>query len=179
MKNKVSIQDVINLLNDIHLKDPDAANDLLNARVRCNEEIANHSDIQVGEDEEGFPVVGILGILNGLFGVDERGRGAICVKGAGATGRIDCFDWFPNYSGRKVDEGAELEEAFLTTGELAGILRVNSRTIKRWRESRGLPYVFVSNNRIRYRWRDIEYFLETQRLKAKSKDYCPEPDESP
>lgn len=53
-------------------------------RVPCNSALRDHPTIQVAADgDEDIPggaqaSVGVIGLLNGLFGVDERGWGHIC-----------------------------------------------------------------------------------------------------
>ena len=83
IKNEIIIDEVINFLNSLLEIDNDAITELFNDRVSCNEKLANHDTVQVrGYD----PItnqktdkysVGILGILNGLFGIDENGCGGI------------------------------------------------------------------------------------------------------
>ncbi len=77
--NPITLETVIDVLNDALSKDQDAITELFNYRVRCNSDLADHPTIQVGR----FPIapeefehrVGVLGILNGLLGVrdDEWG----------------------------------------------------------------------------------------------------------
>jgi hypothetical protein len=70
----ISIPGAIDLLNEALALDPVAISALVSNRVPCNENLANHDSIQAS----GHPFsVGLLGIINGLFGVDERGWGAI------------------------------------------------------------------------------------------------------
>lgn len=49
----------------------------LNIGVPCNESLANHDTIQVRDEGNGKYSIGILGILNGLFGKDSKGVGYI------------------------------------------------------------------------------------------------------
>ena len=76
MRDTVSIDDVIGLLNEVFRLDPVAANAFVENRSPCNEAIADHPTIQV-VTRDGVPHFGPLGLLNGLFGVDERGYGPI------------------------------------------------------------------------------------------------------
>jgi hypothetical protein len=80
MKEVVTIQDVIDLLNKLIYWDQSTAQRLLTHREPCNPFIALHPTIQVGKDEPGNTVIGIMGILNGLFGVRDDGRGPICFE---------------------------------------------------------------------------------------------------
>jgi hypothetical protein len=71
-----SVLDAVNLLNSALQCDPEAVRALLEHRVPCNNALADHPTIQVG-DIDGQRRVGILGLLNGIFGTDERGWGYI------------------------------------------------------------------------------------------------------
>ena len=78
MKTKITITDVIEYLNELTRLDPDALTRLVEARVPCNEAIAEHPTAQVGvvAQRPGYEF-GVLGLLNGMFGVDEEGWGPI------------------------------------------------------------------------------------------------------
>lgn len=68
-----SIDNVVNLLNEAFKLDPEALEKLAFARVKCNEDLANHPTIVVYQAAEGSRCeVGLLGILNGLFGTSEE-----------------------------------------------------------------------------------------------------------
>jgi len=87
------------VLNSMVKADPDAARAFIEQRVPCNVALAEHPTIQVvpeyGPDEElrgGH--VGLLGVLNGIFGVDEKGWGpftahfdVVCSDTCSATGK--------------------------------------------------------------------------------------------
>lgn len=85
IKESVSLTEAIQFLNDLLALDKDAITNLIHSRVSCNEELANHPTVQVGaydmllgKQTPGEYHVGILGILNGLFGIDdETGMGPI------------------------------------------------------------------------------------------------------
>lgn len=72
-----SLKNAIKTLNDAFNSDPDAISKLFEYRVTCNEQLANHPLIQVREEDNGEFTVGILGILNGIFGKDNKGVGYI------------------------------------------------------------------------------------------------------
>ncbi|MBP2657890.1 MAG: hypothetical protein H6Q69_922 [Firmicutes bacterium] len=88
------IDHVIEILNQAVKADSDAIARLIICRVPCNETLANHPTIQVGaiinktsacgKSEEGLNIqryeVGLLGIINGLFGVDENDYGFIAAQ---------------------------------------------------------------------------------------------------
>lgn len=82
MKESVTVQDVLDLLNSAVVLDREAMTALFDgrgARKVCNEALANHPTIQVEADAETYRV-GPLGILNGLFGVDAKGLGPISMR---------------------------------------------------------------------------------------------------
>ena len=81
IKKSVAVEAVIELLNELLEIDSDAVSNLVLNRVECNEELADHSTVQVAWNKEDDTFsVGLLGILNGLFGIDSCGYGAICVE---------------------------------------------------------------------------------------------------
>lgn len=63
----------ISILNEAVYLDPEAMTKLLTNRVPCNEQLAEHPTIQVSQDCE----LGPLGLINGIFGVNEQQRGYI------------------------------------------------------------------------------------------------------
>jgi len=74
---KVTLDDVCKLFNDLLEKDPDCVKQLVTQRVRCNRDVADHPTVQVTnyeKDDKTFSV-GILGVINGLFGMNENGDG--------------------------------------------------------------------------------------------------------
>jgi hypothetical protein len=79
-KKSVTMKDVVSLLNDCVKRDRECMDKLVNTRVVCNKKLANHNTVQIkrSKNKKGIIYeVGLLGILNGLFGVDETGWGAI------------------------------------------------------------------------------------------------------
>ena len=80
LKRSITVQDVCNLLNEMLACDYGATHDLLCFHTRCNNELLTHPTIQVIHAGADIPTVGILGVLNGLFGVNDDNRGPIsCV----------------------------------------------------------------------------------------------------
>ncbi|MFA5025090.1 MAG: hypothetical protein WC503_01085 [Candidatus Shapirobacteria bacterium] len=76
-----SVTEAIRVLNEVVAADELAMRALINYRVPCNKALAEHESVQVGtyheaSKETGYSV-GILGIINGLFGVDSEGWGFI------------------------------------------------------------------------------------------------------
>jgi hypothetical protein len=80
IKESVTIDEAIAVLNRALEKDPAAISELfLRNRSQCNDLLADDETIQVGHIfGETECTVGVLGILNGIFGIhDETGYGAI------------------------------------------------------------------------------------------------------
>lgn len=118
LKESVAVDDVIELLNDAFAKDPEAMCNLVIARVACNDGLADHPTIQVGKYGEEYKV-GIIGILNGIFGTADDGYGAIA-----GDFEVVC----PN--GHDVPEKATVRDKCaecgekLRTGKLTGFRRI-------------------------------------------------------
>jgi hypothetical protein len=74
--NTISIDEAIEILNGLIELARSAMMALISTRVPCNEALANHPTVQV-HARGGYYSVGFLGILNGMFGVDEDGWGLI------------------------------------------------------------------------------------------------------
>jgi len=75
---KEQIQAAIDVLNEALEADPEAITNLLNIRIPCNKALADHPTIQSGlELSDGSFRISPLGLINGLFGIDERGWGFI------------------------------------------------------------------------------------------------------
>ena len=66
----ITICDAINALNTMVEADREAIENLLNYRVECNEAMADHPTVQVMADNHKFKV-GLLGIINGIFGAKD------------------------------------------------------------------------------------------------------------
>ncbi len=82
MKQTITADSVIKMLNDANRLDPKAVSSLfLRRRVTCNRWLAEHEHIQVRTRRGGSPPykVGVLGIINGMFGTDARGFGPIAM----------------------------------------------------------------------------------------------------
>lgn len=97
IKKTITVEEAVEVLNRAYKADPVAMAGLRYARAVCNEKLAQDPTIQVsGEMRSGRRMVGgdvvdgeprmeysvsYLGILNGLFGIDERtGHGAIAAS---------------------------------------------------------------------------------------------------
>ena len=68
----ITIDRTIDFLNELIKIDKKAVFELLHLKTICNEELANHPTVQCGIEEDGTFSVGLLGILNGLFGIIEE-----------------------------------------------------------------------------------------------------------
>jgi hypothetical protein len=77
-KEKISLSQVIGILNSAIRADRKAIQTLIESRKPCNKKLANHPSIQVGYNKRSKKYrVGLLGMLNGLFGVDKNMFGGI------------------------------------------------------------------------------------------------------
>lgn len=80
IRNYITPQDVVDLLNEAISLDPGVGH-LLSHQHPCNFKLAHHATIQVscypGDGDE-RPLVGIIGLLNGMFGIcEDTGWGPI------------------------------------------------------------------------------------------------------
>ena len=119
IKETVTIEDCVAYLNDFYKHDKDALRNLIENRVVCNKKLADHPSVQVVLNEGRFRV-GLLGVLNGLFGFDPEDRfGAIA-----AIYDVVCPD------GHKVDNAATIDNLCsecnkkLMHGKLRGFKRI-------------------------------------------------------
>ena len=71
------IEDAVRVLNEAIDADRQAMENLFSKRVLCNKKFADHPTIQVGGLGDGRTDFSVLGLINGLFGVDKDGWGAI------------------------------------------------------------------------------------------------------
>ena len=92
INESVTVEQTIKLLNEMLAIDPEATQALIDSRVNCNEALADHATIQVQQYEgDDHPKVGIIGVLNGMFGIDDEGWGPICCH-INDEGKILKFD---------------------------------------------------------------------------------------
>ena len=75
------ITKAIEVLNDALERDPSAITELVNMRAGCNESLAGHPTIQVQKFGDSHRI-GILGLINGVFGGGPSGD-------IGAKGSLD------------------------------------------------------------------------------------------
>jgi len=77
MRETVTVSEVIEFLNELLELDQKAIELLVDSRVPCSDSMASHPTVQVTGYASGAFKVGMLGILNGIFGVDAGGWGPI------------------------------------------------------------------------------------------------------
>ena len=83
IKNNVTLEETAAFLNELLKTDPITVNAFFNIRITCNESLARHPTVQVncqGEALKRWNQVGLIGILNGLFGIDEKGWGHLSLS---------------------------------------------------------------------------------------------------
>jgi len=97
-----TVEHAVKVLQRAFEADPDAISKLVRNRVKCNCALSKDPSIQVaptGSDGIlGGWHVGLLGIINGIFGVDEESWGAIAAKYCDETNTLLGFE----DNGRKV-----------------------------------------------------------------------------
>jgi hypothetical protein len=96
----IGIDFTINFLNALIEIDEPAMRALVETRVPCSMALADHRTVQVQAHDGAEPVVGVLGILNGLFGVDEEGWGPLTAVFEN-DGTLACFKRTPTATERK------------------------------------------------------------------------------
>jgi len=75
----VSINELIEKLNEFNKLDPEFIKNLISTRFKCNNGLANHKTTQVLLKDEDF-IAGFLGILNGLLGIDKCSFGPVVAE---------------------------------------------------------------------------------------------------
>lgn len=92
----------VELLNAALALDPQAMTDLVNMRVKCNKDLANHPTIQAGQYQNEYRV-GFLGLMNGALG--DSPTGVIGAEGPldEVTGRFSIVKRFVDLRRAKLD----------------------------------------------------------------------------
>lgn len=86
IQNATTIAAAVDYLNSLAEADRTAVEALIEHRVLCNDALRRHPTCQAG----GTPVVvGMLGVINGLFGTDERGGVIAAVMQIVCTGECN------------------------------------------------------------------------------------------
>jgi len=80
MSNSVSMDDVVAYLNELIQLDRPAMEALFEYLAPCDKALAGHSTMRVLKWDSGYRV-GMLGVLNGLFGSGDKGRITLCWEG--------------------------------------------------------------------------------------------------
>jgi len=91
LRETVSVQEVCVFLNEFLKLDSDCLTNLVNTRHKCNEKIVEHESIQVSCNTDGNFYVGLLGVLNGMFGTNETRAASIVAQINDFNGQILCF----------------------------------------------------------------------------------------
>jgi len=100
--SSVTPEDVCDLLNELLGLDSEATFYLIENRVKCNNKVVSHPFIQVHEaDLGGDYKVGMLGVVNGLFGTGPDGFGAIVAE-YDCAGYLSGFKTSGSYGSSKV-----------------------------------------------------------------------------
>ena len=76
----INIDDAIEYLNSVLEADPLALRALLCTFIPCNDKLAKHPTAIVSPVwQEGY-TIGMMGLINGMFGIREDNYAAICYK---------------------------------------------------------------------------------------------------
>jgi len=73
VKNSITLDEFIKELTAIAEVDPVAMGKLAAHRVPCNKKLADHPSVQVHSDGVNVHLVGMVGIINGIFGMYDDG----------------------------------------------------------------------------------------------------------
>ena len=92
--HRTALAKAVDVLNEALAADPQAINALMRLSVQCNATLARHPSVQVGAHQHDFELRP-LGLINGLFGVDEHDWGFIYMHTAHDDGRITHFSLSP------------------------------------------------------------------------------------
>lgn len=123
IKQSVKLDEVIAFLNELLKVDSAAVKALIDARVSCNTKLANHPTVQVmqGSHNKEHCKVGLLGLLNGIFGSFDGGPrdkwGCIAVEENRETGEIVRFFKLENEEDESEDDETEAQLEWLKKEE--------------------------------------------------------------
>lgn len=80
MNKTITIVEVVNFLNEALELDRECISELfLDHKVKCNRSMADHETIQVLRFSEEVFNLGVLGLLQGLFGIRADGMGYLAM----------------------------------------------------------------------------------------------------
>ena len=93
MSEAVTVDEAIAVLNRALANDPECIRALMVAEAECNDAMGDDPTIQVGPSFVGEAplVLRCIGLLNGIFGTDERGIGHIAMEWADDPKRVAGF----------------------------------------------------------------------------------------
>jgi len=82
---QLTLDEIIERLNSMVEADSEAVMALIISRVPCNNRLADHPTCQVDTIDrlgvnDGINRVGLLGVLNGILGIDANGWGPLCAE---------------------------------------------------------------------------------------------------
>ena len=80
IKEFVGIEEALEVLNRLVEKDKVAATCLVDIRIPCSIDVAFDDTIQTGFHVDYEATLGLLGVVNGIFGVDSKGQSAIVAE---------------------------------------------------------------------------------------------------
>ena len=86
----VTVAEAVAVLNRLVAADPDAMSALVNHRVPANQALVDDPTAQCGT-YEGVARIGLVGVLNAIFGADEKSWGYIMVQVDEETGFAEYF----------------------------------------------------------------------------------------
>lgn len=90
-------QSVCDFMNELVKLDKDAIHHLVETRVVCNQELADHPTLQVSQPANSeIASVGLLGVLNGFVGIDDQLNGYIAAI-YNDDGRLTGFDLYKKF----------------------------------------------------------------------------------
>jgi hypothetical protein len=99
-------QKVVDVLNRALKADPDAINDLFQYRVVCNSKLGEDPIIQVRYHRKSDgSSISALGLINGILGTDEDGRGFIEAVIDVGTKEILSFQVSKRYTSKRQEPG--------------------------------------------------------------------------
>lgn len=83
IKESISAREVVDFLNHLLEIDESFTTNLVMTRFKCNDKLICHPSVQhITNTKMTGAYAGFLGVLNGLFGVDDKSMGPIhaCIK---------------------------------------------------------------------------------------------------
>jgi len=85
ISDPLSVDKAIERLNSMVAADRDALRALVAYRVSCNQALVHHPSVQIQVQDDHTNLVGLLGILNGIFGSGDNGGPLEAVFDDGGT----------------------------------------------------------------------------------------------